>query len=95
LFTISSQFALAAKVCSGLFSTSLIGQIATPVELLSRYLMLVKVAKKDAEKVFFALFKHARKLPQKLHKTFCWHEGMAFGFVGLLVWTQELPFLVR
>ena len=44
-------------------------QIATLVERQTRYVMLVKVARKDSETVVNALIKHARKLPQELYKS--------------------------
>ncbi|MCK9259324.1 MAG: IS30 family transposase [Azoarcus sp.] len=50
-------------------------QIATLVERQTRYLMLVKVASKDAETFANALIKHARKLPQELYKSLTWDRG--------------------
>jgi len=50
-------------------------QIATLVERHTRYVMLVKVAKKDTETVINALIKNARKLPQELYKTLTWDRG--------------------
>jgi IS30 family transposase len=50
-------------------------QIATLVERHTRYVMLVKVANKDAETVANALIKNARKLPQELYKTLTWDRG--------------------
>ncbi len=50
-------------------------QIATLVERHTRYLMLVKVARKDTETVINALIKNARKLPQELYKTLTWDRG--------------------
>jgi IS30 family transposase len=50
-------------------------QIATLVERQSRYLMLVKLAGKDAETVTDALIKNACKLPQKLYKSLTWDRG--------------------
>lgn len=44
-------------------------QIATPVERQTRYVMLVKVAGKDTETVVNGSIKHARLLPQELHKS--------------------------
>ena len=43
-------------------------QIATLVERQTSYVMLVKVASKDAETVINTLIKHAHKLPQRLYK---------------------------
>ena len=50
-------------------------QIATLVERHTRYVMLVKVARKDTETVINALIKNARKLPQELYKTLTWDRG--------------------
>jgi IS30 family transposase len=50
-------------------------QIATLVERQTRYLMLVKVASKDAETFANALIKNARKLPQELYKSLTWDRG--------------------
>jgi len=50
-------------------------QIATLVERQTRYLMLVKVASKDAETFANALIKHACKLPQELYKSLTWDRG--------------------
>jgi IS30 family transposase len=50
-------------------------QIATLVERQTRYVMLVKVAKKDTETVVNALIKNARKLPQELYKSLTWDRG--------------------
>lgn len=50
-------------------------QIATLVERHSRYLMLVKVPKKDTETVVNALIKQARKLPRELYKSLTWDRG--------------------
>lgn len=50
-------------------------QIATLVERQTRYVMLVKVARKDSETVANALIKHARKLPQELYKSLTWDRG--------------------
>ncbi len=43
-------------------------QIATLVERQTRYVMLVKVARKDSERVVNALIKHARKLRHQTHR---------------------------
>ena len=48
-------------------------QIATLVERQSRYVMLVKVARKET--VINALIKNARKLPQELYKSLTWDRG--------------------
>jgi IS30 family transposase len=50
-------------------------QIATLVERHTRYVMLVKVAKKDTETVINALIKNLRKLPQELYKSLTWDRG--------------------
>jgi len=50
-------------------------QIATLVERHTRYVMLVKVVRKDTETVVNALIKNARKLPQELYKTLTWDRG--------------------
>jgi len=50
-------------------------QIATLVERHTRYVMLVKVARKDTETVINALIKNARKLPQELYKSLTWDRG--------------------
>ncbi len=50
-------------------------QIATLVERHTRYVMLVKVARKDTKSVINALIKNARKLPQELYKTLTWDRG--------------------
>lgn len=50
-------------------------QIATLVERHTRYVMLVKVARKDTETVINALIKNSRKLPQELYKSLTWDRG--------------------
>jgi IS30 family transposase len=50
-------------------------QIATLVERHTRYVMLVKVERKDTETVINALIKQARKLPQELYKSLTWDRG--------------------
>jgi IS30 family transposase len=50
-------------------------QIATLVERHTRYVMLVKVERKDTETVINALIKTARKLPQELYKSLTWDRG--------------------
>ncbi len=50
-------------------------QIATLVERQTRYVMLVKVTRKDTETVVNALIKHARKLPQELYHSLTWDRG--------------------
>lgn len=49
--------------------------IATLVERHSRYVMLAKIEKKDAETVVKALIKQARKLPSELYKSLTWDRG--------------------
>lgn len=50
-------------------------QIATLVERQTRYLMLVKVAGKDAETVVNALIKNARRLPRQLYRSLTWDRA--------------------
>ena len=50
-------------------------QIATLVERQTRYVMLVKVASKDAATFANTLIKNARKLPQELYKSLTWDRG--------------------
>lgn len=50
-------------------------QIATLVERHTRYVMLVKFARKDTQTVVDALIKHARKLPQGLYTSLTWDRG--------------------
>jgi IS30 family transposase len=50
-------------------------QIATLVERQTRYVMLVKVARKDTETVVNALIKHAHKLSQELYRSLTWDRG--------------------
>ncbi len=50
-------------------------QIATLVERHTRYVMLVKVARKDTETVINALIKNARQLPQELYQSLTWDRG--------------------
>ena len=47
----------------------------TPVERQTRYVMLVKIDRKDTETVVNALIKNARKLPQELYKSLTWDRG--------------------
>lgn len=49
--------------------------IATLVERQSRYVMLAKIEKKDAETVTTALIKHAQRLPVELYKSLTWDRG--------------------
>ncbi|MFX5813003.1 IS30 family transposase, partial [Acinetobacter baumannii] len=49
--------------------------IATLVERHTRYVMLVKIARKDTQTVIDALIKHAGKLPQELYKSLTWDRG--------------------
>ena len=55
-------------------------QIATLVERHSRYVMLVKVASKDAETFANTLIKNARKLPQELYKSLTWDRGTEMAY---------------
>ncbi len=50
-------------------------QIATLVERVTRYVMLVKVDSKDTETVVNALIRHAHKLPRELYKSLTWDRG--------------------
>jgi IS30 family transposase len=50
-------------------------QIATLVERHTRYVMLVKIARKDTETVINALIKNAPKLPQDIYKSLTWDRG--------------------
>lgn len=50
-------------------------QIATLVERQSRYLILVKVPRKDTKTVVNALITQARKLPRELYKSLTWDRG--------------------
>jgi IS30 family transposase len=50
-------------------------QIATLVERHTRYVMLVKITRKDTQTVIDALIKHAGKLPQELYKLLTWDRG--------------------
>ena len=50
-------------------------QIATLVERHTRYVMLVKVDRRDTETVINALIKHAHKLPRELYKSLTWDRG--------------------
>jgi IS30 family transposase len=50
-------------------------QIATLVERHTRYVMLVKVKRKDSKTVIDALIKHAHKLPRELYKSLTWDRG--------------------
>lgn len=49
--------------------------IATLVERKTRYVMLAKVKKKDADTVAKALIKHSKKLPTELYKSLTWDRG--------------------
>ena len=49
--------------------------VATLVERHSRYVMLAKIDKKDAETVIDALIAQARKLPTELYKSLTWDRG--------------------
>ena len=50
-------------------------QIATLVERSTRYVMLVKVDRKDTQTVVDALIRTARKLPSELYKSLTWDRG--------------------
>jgi IS30 family transposase len=50
-------------------------QIATLVERHSRYVMLVRVPRKDSKTVVSALIKQAHKLPRELYKSLTWDRG--------------------
>ena len=50
-------------------------QIATLVERSTRYVMLVKVDRKDTQTVVDALIRTARRLPSELYKSLTWDRG--------------------
>lgn len=50
-------------------------QIATLVERSTRYVMLVKVDRKDTRTVVDALIEHARQLPNQLYQSLTWDRG--------------------
>ena len=50
-------------------------QIATLVERRTRYVMLVRVPRRDTKTVVDALIKQARKLPRELYKSLTWDRG--------------------
>jgi IS30 family transposase len=50
-------------------------QIATLVERHTRYVMLVRVPRKDTRTVINALIKQAHKLPRELYKSLTWDRG--------------------
>jgi len=50
-------------------------QIATLVERHTRYVMLVRVKRKDTKTVINALIKHAHNLPRELYKSLTWDRG--------------------
>lgn len=50
-------------------------QIATLVERSTRYVMLVKVYRKDTQTVVDALIRTARRLPNELYKSLTWDRG--------------------
>ena len=50
-------------------------QIATLIERSTRYVMLVKVDRKDTQTVVDALIRTARKLPNELYKSLTWDRG--------------------
>jgi IS30 family transposase len=49
--------------------------IATLVERSTRFVMLVKVPRKDTATVVAALAKHVRKLPEQLRRSLTWDQG--------------------
>ena len=49
--------------------------IATLVERQTRYVMLVKIAQKNADTVAAALTKHAQQLPTELYQSLTWDRG--------------------
>lgn len=49
--------------------------IATLVERQSRYVMLAKIKKKNAETVAAALIQHAQRLPTELYQSMTWDRG--------------------
>lgn len=50
-------------------------QIVTLVERHTRYVMLIRVTRKDTETVVKALTRHAQKLPRELYKSLTWDRG--------------------
>jgi IS30 family transposase len=58
-----------------LISGSNNSHIATLVERMSRFTMLIKVEGKDTESVVTALAKHVRKLPAELRRSLTWDRG--------------------
>ena len=50
-------------------------QIATLVERQTRYVMLVRVKRKDTKTVINALIRQAHKLPRELYKSLTWDRG--------------------
>ena len=50
-------------------------QIATLVERSTRYVMLVKVDRKDTKTVVDALIENARQLPNQLYQSLTWDRG--------------------
>ena len=82
LYPISSTKRLLAKVGipsteiptpGGLVSKN--SHIATLVERHTRYVMLVKVTRKDTQTVITALTEYAKKLPAELYKSLTWDRG--------------------
>lgn len=49
--------------------------VATLVERHSRYVMLAKIKRRDAETVVQALIRHSQKLPKELYKSLTWDRG--------------------
>ncbi|WP_109585621.1 IS30 family transposase, partial [Cupriavidus plantarum] len=50
-------------------------QIATLVERQTRYVILIKIARKDTATVINALIEQAHKLPRELYKSLTWDRG--------------------
>ena len=50
-------------------------QVVTLVERHTRYVMLIKVARKDTQTVIDALIKHAQQLPKELYASLTWDRG--------------------
>ncbi len=65
-------------------------QIATLVERHTRYVMLVRIAKKDTETVINALIKNARKLPQELYQTLTWDRDKGWPITSASLWPPTL-----
>lgn len=59
----------------GALEKELLSQIATLIERKTRYLMLVKVDRKDSAAVIDALIKNAQRLPDELYQSLMWDRG--------------------